>query len=260
MSEGKGKKKKLSKAGSIILDIILAAAVGAAVFSGWHLFTGLKTYREADETYSEVRKETEPEEPQKVERKEDAGRDWEALKKINPDIAAWITLPDSNIDYPVVYADDNEYWLNHLFNGNENAAGTIFIDCENSRNFADRNTVLYGHHMANGAMFNNVENYQDPSYYATHKVISIETPEQNYELYPVAGVLTNGTAGYVRLTFSSDEDFLNYVNGFVAQSTFTSEATVTASDHIVLLSTCSDDVVDGRFIVIGKLVPVNQAG
>lgn len=81
-----------------------------------------------------------------------------------------------------------------------------------------------------------------------------QTPNGIYKIYPIAGYSTTGTGNYVQYDFGSDSEFLSYVDRFVSASTFKSDETVSATDQIVMLSTCSYDVEDGRYVLVGKLV------
>lgn len=235
-----------------MLDVILVAALITAGYSGYKLYAGLHDYHETDQVYEKIREESRPAVESSAQ--EETGRDWDALKAINADIAGWIYLADSTVDYPVVYASDNSFYLYHLYDGTTNRCGSIFVDYRNARNFTDKNTVIYGHHMDNDSMFNNIANYQDPSWYETHQVISLETPEADYELQPVAGVVRSGTDAYVQIEFASDEDYLAYVQSFIDDSTFSSGVSVTAGDQTVLLSTCTDAVGNGRYALLCRLV------
>lgn len=247
----KKKKKKQSKAVRVLLDIILVAALITAGYSGYRLYTGMQEYNESKEVYDEINQQVIV---HKDIEEEGFRIDWDTLKNQNADTAGWIRLKDSSIDYPFVYANDNAYYLTHLFDGTYNRSGCVFVDANNQHNFQDKNTVLYAHHMRNGTMFADVENYKDSSYYSTHKEIEIYTPEQNYIMYPVAGIVTTGTDNYVRYSFTDDSDYMNYVKYFTDRSTFQSDETIQAEDQMVMLSTCSYDVTDGRYVLIGKLV------
>jgi sortase B len=108
--------------------------------------------------------------------------------------------------------------------------------------------------MRNGTMFADIENYKDPSYYETHKEIRILTEDGEYSAYPVAGFVTNGNVAYIEFDFTDDQAFMDYVNGYIANSDFSSQETVEADDQIVLFSTCSYDVADGRYVLMAKLV------
>lgn len=252
MKKETGEKKKISKAEKIFLDIVLIAAMCIAGYSGYQLYSGLKEYNTGKKEYDSLKPEviyTENANP-----KEQTAVDWNALRKINPDVAAWIHLDNSTIDYPVVYASDNSYYLTHLFDSSENRSGCVFIDANNQHDFLDQNTVMYAHHMRNGTMFADVENYKNPDYYSTHKEFHIYTPDGDYVMYPLGGYVTTGSDNYVRYTFSDEKDYLDYVNSFIQKSTFQSDEKIEAGDQTLMLSTCSYDVNDGRYVLIGKLV------
>jgi sortase B len=256
------KRKKLSKAGKIILDVILVVALCVAGYSSYQLYLGFQEYHESTEAYADLKTQAEQSAANKPVTGEtsevtDSRRtkiDFEYLHSINEDFGGWIELPDSRIDYPFVYAKDNEYYLNHLFNGVYNRSGSIFVDADNQPEFEDKLTLMYAHHMRNGSMFADVEKYKNPDYYSTHKVMYITTDEHKYEFYPVAGYVTNGSAGYARVRFADDEEYFDFVSNLISRSDFVSDETITIEDRTLILSTCSYDVSDGRYILIGKLV------
>ena len=254
------KKKKLTKAGQMILDLILVISLCTAAYSGYRLWKETEKYRVAGKSYDDMR-ETVARKLRPVSSDEEPQErviDWDALKALNPDFFAWIELEDSTIDYPVIQGSDNAWYLKHLPDGTYNDAGTIFIDVENHTDFSDRVTVFYGHHMLDDPlMFAEVENFKNQSYYDTHQKFLIHTPDAEYEMYPLAGYVTSGTAGYVQLSFGSDEEYAAYVNDFIARSDFTSQETFSPSDQILMLSTCSYDITDGRYVLIGKLKKVS---
>ena len=252
------KKKKLSGFSKTMLDIIMVAALLTAAYSGYRLYDGMRRYREAQKNYDDIRDTVIVEYTEEVTGETKRKIDWDALEAVNGDIAAWIELEGSTIDYPVVHGTDNSWYLKHLMDGTYNDAGTVFIDAGNSPDFSDRNTVMYAHHMLDDPlMFAEVENYKDQSYYDTHKKFLIHTPDAEYEMYPAAGYVSTGTGGYVSLTFADDEEYLEYIRSFTERSTFVSDVTITAEDRILMLSTCSYDVQDGRYVLIGKLVKIS---
>ena len=87
--------------------------------------------------------------------------DFEALRKVNPDIIGWIVIPGMEISYPIVQGEDNDYYLKHTFDKAENASGCIFVEVENSPDFSDNNTFVYGHNMKNKSMFAKLNRYQE---------------------------------------------------------------------------------------------------
>ncbi|MDO4413597.1 MAG: class B sortase [Erysipelotrichaceae bacterium] len=257
------KRRLKKKTVRIFSNVILVIAICVGLFSGYNLWKERQKYAVAKQSYEDIRNQTVVKPvptPEIDEEKRDVYKprkdiDWEALKAIDENVVAWIEMEGSSIDYPVAHGVNNDQYLRHLIDGNYNEAGTIFVDYRNQRGFNDRNTVLYGHHMLDEPlMFAEIENYESQEYYDSHKVIMIHTPDGEYDMYPVAGYKTTGTGGYLKFEFSDDQDYLNYVSGFVQRSTFVSEETITADDQMMLLSTCSYDVANGRFVLIGKLI------
>ena len=99
--------------------------------------------------------------------------DFEGLQEYNPDIYAWITIPGTAVDYPIVQRpEDNSYYLTHNTDGEESAEGAIFTEDYNSRDFTDPNTVIYGHNMRNGSMFRSLHNYMDRSFFDENRKCS----------------------------------------------------------------------------------------
>ena len=248
------KKRKLTKFGRILSDIVIVVCLVIAGFSGWNLYKELHEYQESKETYEKLTPEVVIENPDTNEVDTAPLFDWEKLKQINGDFVGWIRLDDSTVDYPFVQGTDNEYYLKHLFDGTYNNSGCVFMDVNNNRDFSDKNTILYAHNMKNGTMFASIEKYKDASYYDGHKVIHIYTEAATYDVYPVAGIVTDGQDDYVRTSFNDDNDFMSYVNRFVSSSTFTSEQSIETTDRMIMLSTCNYDRSDGRYVLIGKLV------
>lgn len=172
----------------------------------------------------------------------------------NEDIFAYISIPDTNISYPIVQGEDNAYYLKRDLYGNSSATGSIFIDYNNSTDFSDRNSVLYGHNMRNGSMFHNLRYYRDQEYYNEHRYITITTIYETTTWEIFAAYDTNVNFDYIRIGFESDEDFLELVNTFIANTAYDTGVEVTAGDVIITLSTCSNITSSSRFAVHAKLV------
>ena len=267
VSEGKGtgrvrrRRKEMKLWVRVLLYVILFSALAAAAVAGYRLYRGMREGQQSRSAYEHVRtiaSASPSEEPSggREETGASAEPDFNALAEVNPDIAGWLKLEGTVIDYPIVQGTDNEYYLNHLFTREENSAGCIFMDAENAADFSDRCTFLYGHNMRNGTMFAALEPYRNQSYYESHPVMELTLPDgtrQSVELF--AGVLGTGDSGYVKTSFADGEEFLAYVQEMKAQSTFASSVSVGAEDRILGMSTCRYDTEDGRFALFGKLVP-----
>ena len=184
--------------------------------------------------------------------------DFAPLKEINPEIVGWIQADGTNIDYPVVRAEDNEYYLEHLYNRQVNDHGAIFMDYRNSGDFSDKNTVIYGHHMGNGTMFATLREYRFQAFYDANPVMSLCTPEGDYRVELLCGTIEDGDHEFVRFEFDSDEDFMNYIERFREKSTFISDVELQPEDRVVSLCTCSYETANARYMVIGKLIPLTE--
>lgn len=158
--------------------------------------------------------------------------DFDYWKTVNEDICAWIRIPGTNIDYPIVQSmtESNEYYLKHDINRSESIYGAIFIEKENKNDFSDINTIIYGHHMRDGSMFGSLEKYLESDYLDEHKTIQIELPTEKLE-YEVVGATTYRA---VHLLENTD-----YNPG---------------NEPMIVLSTCSKAGDEYRCIVLAKLI------
>ena len=123
--------------------------------------------------------------------------DFEALRKVNPDVIGWIYCPDTVINYPVMHGETNDTYLHHSYDGTYNASGSIFEDARNGRGFVDPVSILYGHHMASGAMFATLDLWQAVDYFYEHPVMWLLTPTRDYKADPNANYILMSTCAYV---------------------------------------------------------------
>ena len=188
--------------------------------------------------------------------------DFEALRETGPDIIGWLNLPDTAINYPVTQADDNEYYLRHLYDGTYNKTGCLFADYENQEDFSDRNTIIYGHNMRDGSMFATLNEYDEQSYYDGHPQMYLVTPDGGYvvEIFTafVAKPSESGSdTSPWRLSFKDDGAYTTWLSEMAGRSVIETDVTVTSSDKVLTLSTCTPGGAS-RFIVMGKLAAVNN--
>ena len=201
---------------------------------------------------------SEEEDVRKVLLYPDISVDLEKLKKEYPKIVGWLYLPDTVINYPVMQDEDNEYFVSHLPNGVDNPAGSIFMDCRNASNPLQKVSILYGHNMKNNSMFGRILDYRSPSYYEEHPYLFYFTDNKTFRLEVFAGVHTT-SASYVYSLPVDDREFEKYLSKLCSSSVFKSEVSVSASDQIFVLSTCSGSRNDeNRFVVCAKLVSIES--
>ena len=182
--------------------------------------------------------------------------DHEALAAMNGDYACWLYAPGTQIDYPVVHGEDNSRYLSTLFNGEKNASGTLFIDYRNLADFADPNTLIYGHHMRNDSMFGQINDYQEQAFYAAHPYMLVMSGKEIAVIEVLAGYTTSSSDHCYDIAISDEEDMEAFVETARGKSDFTSGVEVSGSDRLVTLSTCAYAFENARYIVIGRLATV----
>lgn len=258
----KGKKAPLKRAILIVLLLFFGAEI---LVGAWHLHALLGEYAAGKEAYSALTQYVDL--PQKSANLPSASPgtpqdtpnrpavDFEALRAINGDIVAWIYIEGTNINYPIVQGQDNKYYLKHLFTGEKNRAGCVFLDCGNAPDFSDPNNVIYGHHLKSGIMFTELMGYKKQDFYDAHPTGWLLTPEASYKVYFFAGFVSNVQSGAWDLTFPSEEAFTRWLTKSKQKSAFSSEITPTPQDHILTLSTCTYEFSNARFVLMGVLEP-----
>ena len=240
----------LKKSLFITAIIVVLLLIG---YNTYRLLSGLNEYKTGNSTYDEIKQQVinytvEP------GNSDEERIDFNKLKSINSDVIGWLTMKDTVIDYPVVKGKDNEYYLHHLYTGEWNSLGTLFVDCRNYDLFTDRNTVIYGHSMLNGSMFFILERYKRQSFYDEHKEFIFETPDKTYRLLSFAGKIMDAKENFVQFDFETDEDFYDYLDYYIRNSTFKSDVEVSGSDKVVMMIKCSDDFEDARYVLLCKVV------
>ena len=168
----RGRRQKKQKKHSIITTVILVIALVVFAVSAFQLVRIFKGYQDGENEYRELADLA-------VTEEDDRFRvDFDSLWEINPDVVAWIRFDEpAVINYPVVQGDDNEEYLHKTFQGYDNTVGTIFVNVGNNPDFNDRNTIVYGHYMYNGTMFNDLEKYKDEEFYRQYPYFYIYTPD-----------------------------------------------------------------------------------
>lgn len=249
------------------------AACGMLVFSGWSLY---EYYAEANAsskvnaTLAEVavvyrvpetenKPESSPATPESEAPKSAIPTetapvfvDFATARESNEDIVGWLYCEDTPINYPIVQAEDNDYYLHRLPDGTYNSSGTLFVDYRNNGDFSDLNTIVYGHNMKNDSMFGTLPNYKEQSYYEEHPVLWLLTPERDYKLEPIAGYVTQND-DEIYSGVQSDEELLALVEDAVLQSNFFSSVSLGENDRIVTLSTCSYEYENARYVLLARL-------
>ena len=223
---------------AMILLFLLLAAYGA-----YAIWDSEQIHQDADPVQYERYKPT----------KEDA-LSFEELRGINPEVFGWLTVYGTSIDYPLVQADNNETYVNTTVTGEYKLSGSIFLDYQNSNSFSDFNSIIFGHHMEKHAMFGEIGEFQEESYFDAHPYgrLYYEGKEHGIEFF--AFLEADAYDQKIYLPGVSDEEEKSaYLDNLLSTARYTREIPVSTSDHIVLLSTCSSVSTNGRHILAGKI-------
>ena len=180
--------------------------------------------------------------------------DWDALLAINPDTVGWVYIPNSNINYPIVRGNDNDYYLTRDFEYQEGWAaryGSIFMDYRNNRDFSDPAIFIYGHHMNDGSMFADIAKMRDEQKFQECRTVYLLTPRGNYRLRSFSLIQCGPYDLLVKTVFTSPYDFTGYVQDKIDRAIVNVGEIPAAADinKFIALATCVGDWTDGRYIL-----------
>ena len=178
------------------------------------------------------------------------------VSEVNSDLVAWISCPDTVIDYPIAHGADNVFYLTHLATGKKNANGCLFIDCNNACDFSDQNTIIYGHNMHSGKMFAELLGYREQSFYDSHPYMYITYGDKICRLELFSAYVTDSSSDAYRMKFDDSEDFAGWLKDMSGRSDFKASLQIKTTDRIVTLSTCAYDFAGARYVVHGRLTEI----
>ncbi len=184
-----------------------------------------------------------------------------SLQQENSDVVGFLEIENTNISYPVVQGNDNEYYMTHNYKKEKSKNGAIFLDKDYDWNIPSNNYLIYGHNLNNGTMFQELLKYADESYYKEHLTISFTTADEE-GVYDIISVFrskvynTNDNVFkyYFFINPKTEEEYNYYIKNIKDISLYNIEKTADYGTQLVTLSTCSYHVKDGRFVVVGAKV------
>lgn len=174
------------------------------------------------------------------------------LQAINSDVLGWITIYGTGVDYPLVQGTDNKKYMNESPTGSFALGGSIFLDYRNKSDFSDFNNIIYGHHMEKSQMFGDIDNFDDESYFRSHRYGNLYYGGKNHGLEFFAMVDADAyDFDLYTAEVEYKEGYLSYVKS--VSRFWRDESLPMASSHIVMLSTCSDETTNGRYVLFGTI-------
>lgn len=179
----------------------------------------------------------------------------------NKSIIGWLTIEDTNIDYPVMQTVNNDYYLTHDFEGKEDRNGALFLDCNCNAAFRSTNLIIYGHHMKSGKMFGNLKKYENEDYAKKHNIILFDTIFEKGK-YEVMYVFRDNIRDEEDVSFKyyqffdavSENEFYSNLKAMSEMSLFDTGVTAVYGDDLLTLSTCNGSTSTERFVVVAKRI------
>lgn len=240
-------RKKLKVIGRISLYVdylILVISILILLLGLYSVYDKYKVYELADsEEYAKYK-------PSSEDR-----LSYNKLRDMNPDVIGWIDVYGTKIDYPILQNKDNDYYLDRTVKGDYSTAGSIFLDYRNKKDFSDFNSIIYGHHMDERKMFGDIDKFLEKDFFEKHAYAVLHRNDMKslgIEFFSI--IKTEGTDSRIFTAALKDdlskEVLIDYLNKNAVQKR---HVELNKSDRIVLLSTCTFTITNGRYILAGKL-------
>ncbi len=180
--------------------------------------------------------------------------EFNELKSINISTVGWIQVGGTNINYPVVQNNDNNYYLTHSFDKSYNTAGWVFMDYRNKVEELDKNTIIYAHGRYDKTMFGSLKNIVKSDWYnnSNNYIIKFSTEYENtlWQVISVYHIPT--TSDYLQTKFVTNEGFTNFANKLIKRSVFNFNTSINQDDKILTLSTCYNE--SEKVVMHAKLI------
>ena len=257
-----------------IVYILLPFFLAGVIFSVWKIISIEKTLHSADDEYNYIAEiASGKDHPSQSENRTGEDRDHDvaddpaapvsqteidfaALQEYNPDIIAWIRIPGTVIDYPVLQGPDNNRYLRHTPDGEYSVAGSIFLEFSNASDFSDNHSIIYGHHFRGGyrPMFKQLVDYRSEDFYNSHPWVGLFTPAGKYTIRIFSCYVTKLGDNAWR-TQLEGKAFSDWIESVSSKAIYNTDIIPTENDRIVTLSTCSTEFENARFVIHGILVP-----
>ncbi len=179
------------------------------------------------------------------------------LQQVNADVLGWIHLPGTQVSYPLLRSEDNAEYLKKSWDGSYSRAGSIFLECQNSPDLKDFNTIIYGHHMGNGSCFADLVKFRQEEYALEHTHIYIVLPGELRRYRIFAAYEAGLESDTYRMHFTTTQRRQKAISYYLEQSVWEAPVQPITSSPIVTLSTCTGTgTYDTRWVVQGVLTGI----
>ncbi|MBQ8527795.1 MAG: class B sortase [Lachnospiraceae bacterium] len=256
----------------LITTALLLFATGCLIYFGAYCYESYRTQQENERLASRKENEmlssmfkdqtvTHTDEETGQEKVYTVLDEYKSLLNQNKNLIGWLKIADTNIDYPVMQTDDNEYYLDHDVNNESDKNGTLFMDYQCDVLKPSSNFIIYGHNMRSGNMFGNLDKYKSESYYKEHPVIMFDTIYEK-GIYQIMYAFNSRIYTEDEITFkyyqmidiTSEKEFESNMKSMQEIALYNTGVEAVYGDQLLTLSTCDYGEDDGRFVVVAKRV------
>jgi sortase, srtB family len=238
------RRKKNKRYKEVILNIIIyMILLFVLIYSGIKIFKWYKDKTNNNKIAEQIKSTVIVEEKNEDENKEEYTVDFNKLKEQNNETVAWIKVNNINVEYPVVRATNNSFYLNHSFDKSKNSAGWIFADYKNKFDNTDKNIVIYGHNMRDGSMFGSLKNILNSDWYDNEENTDITLCTENEKsIYKVFSIYKIESEDYyIKTEFSNENEFEKFIKTLKKRSIKNFNIDISKEDSILTLSTCANN-------------------
>ena len=251
------RRKKNKKYKKAILNLILyIILLSILIYSGIKIFKWYKDKTNNNKIVEQIKNTVIVEENNEDGNEKGYTVDFNKLKEQNNETIAWLKINNTNVEYPVVKATNNSFYLNHSFDKSKNSAGWIFADYKNKFDNTDKNIVIYGHNMRDGSMFGSMLNHKIKTIHDENSTIPPEEVgdynEENtnitlytenekciYKVFSIYKIENEDY--YIKTEFKNDNEFEEFVKNLKKRSIKDFNVDISKDDNILTLSTCANN-------------------
>ena len=240
--------KMISKFGGK-LTTLLAGLLAAAliIYSGYVLYDTFYIQKNAGSSWELVELKAQVMEDIDDGTSPTAG----SLAEINKDFRAWLTIYDTNIDYPVMQGENDLYYSSHDINQKSSLTGSIYLAARSSSDFSDNYNIVYGHHMDHKILFGGLDSLKDQDYFASHKSGMLIAGNVIYDLEMFAVITTDA---YEEAVYTVGNRDLTSLIAFIKDHAVQFDEEAANASKIIAFSTCESTETNGRLVVFAKMV------
>ena len=242
LEKNKKKKRIILIIKKIINYLIYLILIYLLIYSGSEIYKWYKENKDVDIIVKKINEAVDVQNDRNNDEKK-YNINFNILKEQNNETVAWIKVNNTDIEYPVVKAKNNDFYLTHSFDKSYNSAGWIFADYRNKMDGTDKNIIIYGHNRRDGSMFENLKRTLNDEWYQNSEnrniIFNTENENSNYEIFSIYQI--EAEEYYIQTEFKNESEFGKFIETIKKRSIKDFENELSSSDSILTLSTCANN-------------------